>query len=172
MDRFKRFLRQLAWVVGILLGLILLAWIWAGFYFGYWLPPDKGSDFRTVAALEALEMPIHYPKGYVRRACEGDGATPENYQCWRLEPEGGRECRWWRLENCYAFSMADFVLDDPDKLGKVMDAVMHPCPYLLRQHEYSASYMREDCQKPEAMWHTPIILIFKGKDRTIRMRID
>ena len=174
MDRFIRFLRQLAWVVGALGGLILLAWIGVIFYTGYWLPDPKGltADLRTTAVFQALSMSVTRPSDYVYQPCEGEFYSPNNRTCFRLSSADKRNCRWWLFEDCKSYSISDLILKNPDHIGAVLDAVLRPCKYLLEVKKYNLAEAGVECNSMNDLRHAPIIIVFEGHDRQIRMRID
>lgn len=173
LDRLRRFGRQ---VRAVVVGLALLVAIVVGLAYAYFafhftmIEPLKGDiTERTVAVLAALEM---YPprRDSVQRACDGEHYRSDNPECYSLSLQGGRYCRWWKLERCEPYIVSDLALDDPANFGKIMDAILHPCPYLLRSG-YSRSYLERDC-KANGLWFTPIVVIFKGRDREVTIRID
>lgn len=173
LDRLRRFGLQVLAVFG---GLALLASVVVGLAYAYFafhftmIEPLKGDiTERTIAVLAALDM--YPPKSdEVQRACEGQNYHPDNPECYSLSLQGGRYCRWWKLERCEPYTVSDLALNDPEKFGKVMDAIVHPCPYLLRSG-YTQSYLERDC-KADGLWFSPLVVIFKGKDREVTIRID
>lgn len=173
LDRWQRFGLQVLAVFG---GLALLASVVVGLAYAYFIfhftmiEPLKGdSTERTSAVFAALGI-RDTPPDYVYRECDGDDYRSDNRECFRLHLQGGRYCRWWKLERCEPYIVSDLALNDSEKFSKVMDAIVHPCPYLLRSG-YTQSYLERDC-KADGLWSSPLVVIFKGKDREVTIRID
>lgn len=42
----------------------------------------------------------------------------------------GPGCGWWRFETCYMYELDDFILTQPQVLGRMLHALREPCAYL------------------------------------------
>ncbi len=148
-----RFLRQLATLIGALVGLVLLAWLGVILYAGYWLPDMKGFtyDDRTVAVDVALG--IH--KISEPTPCEGASYSRDNPACLKLSRTNNQLCRWWLLEGCQPYVASDIVLTDKNLAGAMMNAVINPCNYWLRAQENQHRACHENSMAIPGLFSSP-----------------
>jgi hypothetical protein len=163
-----RFVKQLGCVALGLAGLCLLgfgAFVFS-LYFNWGAKPVAYEWFST---REALDIPSH------SSPCRGTSQSPSNPECYAPDTMDRRHCRWWLLEESRAFTMPDYILNDPAKLGKMLDAIMYPCPYLLAlsRHKSVGSRFNDLCPTPKTeLGHYPISIDFFGNGQHTIMRID
>ena len=158
-----RFARQLAWVIAGLLGMIVLSAVAFWLFVYYAGTFEGGPTERQLFAREALATDAP------RIDCVGPGRRIDNPYCLLPAHLDSRYCHWWRLEMCGAYGFNDIILDHPDKLGTVVSLMTDPCIFVDKVHSES---LRRDCQDPEIFDENPIVLVFKGDHRTVKMRID
>ncbi len=164
-----RFLKQIGCLILVLAGVCVLAF--GAFVFNIYFSTDLvGTRNETFAVEEALAVPNDH------RFCQGpSNYSRDNPDCYVPRETDLRHCRWWLLEDCRAFKMPDFILSDPVKLGTMIRAMIHPCPYLLARsrREQFTSRLDEICPTADAEINRgPIVIDFVGRKKNVIMRIN
>lgn len=117
---------------------------------------------------EAMRRAVPFPHDSKEPYPPCDWANPDMNQrrCIWLNEQTRQYCRWWTMEWCRPYMVSDQVLINKKWLKTTIQAVVDPCFYLLKPYKPDSNR----CQYTKD--REPVILIFKGKVREIRIRFD
>ncbi len=166
-----RFLKQIGYLILGMAGLCVLAFTIFLYFWIYFDFNDPKSKWPI--EVSAVERALSIPPD--ARPCYRNDLSRNNIRCYVPFPADRRNCRWWIMEPCRSFMAEYFLLDDPEKLGKVINAMIHPysttSPCL---HSETPTLKDPGSCHESSGEHTfnPIVVEFVGGKKRVIMRID
>ena len=73
---------------------------------------------------------------YTHKGDEGNIRHDASYNfCTYISTWAGPGCAWWRFEACDVYAADDFILTEPDLMGRIVHVLQAPCLYLPTAQE-------------------------------------
>lgn len=101
--------------------------------------------------------------------CDWKNPSKDQPSCMTLQPLPRRYCQWYSVDFCRPYEISALILDDPERLGQLTQAVADPC-YESEQTPLTPN-VRQACEH-YGQDTTSIVIIFRGPEYDTQMRVD